>query len=659
MTTDTTRATRAGRRLLLFGLGTPLLISAIALAPKDTGYAATQRLLLTGIMFVVLIVGIAGTVTARRAYQEARLHSRYAAASSAVRDTLSYLRQERRLARRGQLPAIVAGLGAATLTTLSYWPQLEPLAPFRQTFAVLAIGFLAVIPLAAFHNRGAFVNTLFLRRYLRQQLHHIGFRPERLRLRLPRKASRTDPPVTVTGDGSFTAGGFAWWFDDFTMNVIVFGQTGSGKTACILNSLLEGLVASSTDPALRIAGLLLDAKGDFRGKLERLCERYDRADDLFVIDPASWATHGGTRLCIAWNPLDNDDDALEVAVRLVTVLRLLGLEQGNEGSFFLDSAKIFLRHIITLLRAARLTEIPCLADIHRLCQEPDDDTPFYHAVVAGVSERYPGDVPGEAMDALAYMEKEWGPMADRQKSAVRSTIIQLLDEFLIPPFNEMFAGKSTISIADAIDQGRILYIDMPAADRERMSRVVSTLIKLEYQRNILTRPGKARRSFMLADEFQTFYTSGEGRGDSDFFERSRESRHANIVAAQNLPAFLKRTRNPNDVKNFLGNCAVKILLRNGEDETNRWASALFGQRSEIVITTNEQAAFNGTWFRRRHTSYGRANRVLPRVPPERFLQLIVPTREAGGPHHAEAMLHLGSRGETAQATLTWPLNLLG
>jgi len=267
-------------------------------------------------------------------------------------------------------------------------------------------------------------------------------------------------------------------------------------------------------------------------------------------------------------------------------------------------------------------------------------------------------LPTEIADAIQYFEREWAPMADRQKSAVRGTITQLLDEFLVPPFREIFTGRSTVAIADVIDQGKLFYVNMPAADRERMSRVVNTLLKLEFQKHVLKRPNKARPSFMLIDEFQTVYTVGGGRGDSDFFERSRESNHANIVAAQSISAFLKRTRNAADVKNFLGNCAVKILLRNTEEETNRWASALFGMRSEIVVNSTEQAAVGGGWSRRRHTSYSRATRMLPLVPPEAFTRLAIPLRGDPEHQHAESIVHLGSRSETGHPTLVWPVNPL-
>jgi len=403
---------------------------------------------------------------------------------------------------------------------------------------------------------------------------------------------------------------------------------------------------------------VLDAKGDFFRKFAFVCEQLGRGADLVTLDPSAWAEAGRTSRSVAWNPLDNDDDALEIASRLIAALRLLGLEQGNEGSFFLDSAKAYLRHAISLVRAAAGDDPASIVDVYRLSQEGEEETPLYHSLLAAISARFPGELPTEIADAIHFFEREWAPMADRQKSAVRGTITQLLDEFLVPPFREIFTGRSTVAIADVIDQGKLFYVNMPAADRERMSRVVNTLLKLEFQKHVLKRPNKARPSFMLIDEFQTVYTVGDGRGDSDFFERSRESNHANIVAAQNISAFLKRTRNAADVKNFLGNCAVKIFLRNTEEETNRWASALFGMRSEIVVNSTEQAAVDGGWSRRRHTSYSRATRMLPLVPPEAFTRLAIPLKGDPEHQHAESIVHLGSRSEAGHPTLIWPVNPL-
>lgn len=644
--------------LVIAGMGTPAFVAGIAALPKDMTYAADSRFTQMLGVCAAAVIGITSFILAWRLWRELRHQRAYGAASSAVNDTLSYLKQERRLARRGQLASLVAAMLALTLYIVSHWPQAAALKPWQPGCAILAFALLMWLPIRALRNRGHYVNAFFLRRYLRQQLDHLGYRPRRIK----RSRAKGRSTITVPREGSFIvegrAGPFEWRFDDFVKNAVVFGQVGSGKTVAVLNAVLEGLIASFTQSTVKLGGLVLDAKGDFHGKIQILCNRYKRTGDLLILDPSAWDAAAGTWQSIAWNPLDNDDDPLEVATRLIAALRLIGIETGSEGSFFLDSAKVYLRHAIALVRAAAITPAPSIIDVYRLSQESEAETPLYHALIRAVGARYPQSVPETVTDAITFMEKEWAGMADRQKSGVRGTITQLLDEFLVPPFRDIFTRPSTMPIGAMIDGGKILYVHMPASDRERMSRLVNTLIKLEYQRAVLSRPNKSQPTFFLCDEFQTFYTSGEGRGYSDFFERSRESVHANIIAAQNLSAFMKRTRNQHDVKNFLGNCAVKIFLRQTEEETNRWASGLFGQRSEIVVTTSEQAAIDGSWSRRRHTSYGRATKSLPRVAPEAFIRLAIPVRGDKHQRYAGSIIHLASRGATQQPSIDWPIHPL-
>lgn len=647
----------AGLMVILAMTITPALLTFIVTSPKDMNFAAESRFRQMLAACGIALVGVATFIVSWRRWREQRLQQAYGAASSAVSDTLSYLKQERRLARRGRLAAMLGAFLFFSLYITAHWPQAVALAPYRTAFAVLCVLFIAWVPISALRNRGHTINAFFLRRYLRQQLDHLGYR----RAKNGRSRQRSGK-ITVPREGRFTIesrdGPFEWRFDDFVKNAVVFGQVGSGKTVAVLNAILEGLIAAFSKSDHPIGGLILDAKGDFYGKIQTLCSKYKRDSDLLIIDPAAWSSSAGTWRSIAWNPLDNDDDALEVATRLIAALRLIGIETGSEGSFFLDSAKVYLRHAIALVRGAGITPAPSILNVYRLSQEGETETPLYHALIRAIGARYPGAVPEPVTDAITFMEKEWAGMADRQKSGVRGTITQLLDEFLVEPFREIFTQPSTSSIGAMIDDGKLLYVHMPASDRERMSRLVNTLIKLEYQRAILARPNKPRPTFFLCDEFQTFYTSGEGRGDSDFFERSRESVHANIIAAQNLSAFMKRTRNQHDVKNFLGNCAVKIFLRQTEEETNRWASALFGERSEIIVTTSEQAAIDGSWSRRRHTSYGRATKSLPRIPVSAFVELAIPVRDDPLRQDAGSIIHLASRGETQHQTLHWPVHPL-
>jgi len=150
-----------------------------------------------------------------------------------------------------------------------------------------------------------------------------------------------------------------------------------------------------------------------------------------------------------------------------------------------------------------IPEPASMLDVHRPCGEPVEDGAYYDSLIRAL-----GDTSPEIETAIEYMETEWRVLPPRQLAGV--TIKQILEDFTAHPIAEMVSGRSTISIADIIDQGRLLYIHLPLAGRERMARILTTLIRLEFQREILRRPKKARPSFLLADEFQSFLCVGRG-----------------------------------------------------------------------------------------------------------------------------------------------------
>ena len=319
-------------------LSTPLVIGAIALLPKNSAYAAPSRLAMTGLVFAAGIGGLTTFILARRRYRNDEMMRRWGGASLAVRDTLSFLKNEQRLSRRGRLPVLVGSMASFAGYILAAWPQLAFLAPYRMSLGALSLGLLGGVPVLLLRYRTHVINAWFLRRYLKEQIAHLGYRPPKRRFWWSCQQKADEPPVTVTGPGAFRIGGFDWRFDDFVKNAVVLGQVGSGKTM-VLNSLLYALIASMREPGREIAELVLDAKGDFLLKIAAVCELLGRGADLVTLDPSAWDKAARTSHSVAWNPLDNDDDALEIATRLIAALRLIGLEQGNEGSFFLDSAK--------------------------------------------------------------------------------------------------------------------------------------------------------------------------------------------------------------------------------------------------------------------------------------------------------------------------------
>lgn len=640
---------RANRRLALVGLGSTLLAGTIAALPKNPAYADPGRLTMTTIGLATAAIGVVGTVVFWRRRRDERLLARYARAGRSMRDTVRFLLHERRQSRRYRLSCLIALALSSSAWVLAHWPQLSALAPLRPLAGASALLFGVLLMAQPIHARRSIVNSIYLRLYLRQQAAHIGFTAP------VNSTPVQEAPVTVTGPLKFRVGGFDWQFTDLQKNTIVFGEIGSGKSVSVLSVFLEALIACGSGDQ-KTAGLILDPKGASHDALISLCARLGRSDDLYILSAENWAGAARTSRAIALNPLDTDDDPIEVAARIIAVMKLVG-GVASRDSFFLDAARGFIRHAFALLRDFSAPEPANLLDLHRLCAEPTDPGTFYTEITNTLMEKYPGLPPVEIGIAVAYFENEWCTLPDRQRSGVRSSVTQLIDDFTSEPISEMITGSSTISISDILDQGKLLYVHLPVAERERVSRVLIGLVKLQFQREVLRRPRKSRPSFMFADEFQTLFVAGEERGDSDVFERTRESNHANVVAVQNVSSLLKKVGNRNEVTNFFGLCATKIFLRNTEPETNQMASQLFGERSEIIVTASEAARLDGGWTRHQ-TNYSRSARSVRIIPPEAFTQLTVPVQGDPDRQFAESIVHFGSRAETVRLELRWPVHPL-
>ncbi len=602
------------------------------------GLGSPVRLVLTVAWFASVVVLLCALLKPLQVYLEALYSWRYQDSGPALQKTWQlYLHS----LWRARVPAIAAGLSFFSglgLETLASWPVLSGLRALAPIYGLAYI--LGGLGLLAYPFLGGylFAEAAQRARLLKEHSSTDEFKPRSVqevsRGRIARKPAK---PFEVLGNLRFRAAGTNWDWEDFYKNVIVFGAIGTGKTVCVLNTLLHGLVGSATAPGLAASGLVLDPKGDFDGKLRRLFSEYDREKDLLVLDPTSDAT-------IIWNPLDSEDDELELAARFAAVLESTGMKSGAE-SFWIDSCRKFLRHAIALLRLTNeADEPPCFEQIYELATSMDE-----------IKERCSELEFGEkrASQALQFFTNEWGKLADETRTSIQSHLTNMLDPFLMEPYCRVFAGKSTMGIGEMVDQGKVLYVHMPIADKEAMARVVGTFAKLEFNREILKRPDKERRSFFLCDEFQAFLTQAAQRGDADFFERSRQSNHVNLVATQNVPALKKVLDKEAAVNNLLGNCGVKIFLRNHDAETNKYASELFGEKLVAMMNQN----LGGSGGTRSAGAHGASFTYDKKVRKEVFQSLIIPSRSEGTAW-AETICHVASRSTIDQKRLRWDVHPL-
>lgn len=683
---------------------------AILMVPKS-GLGQTLRFSMTVTFFAGVLIGLSAFFGPLATF----LHSRADAVSRDAGDDVRALQhsvasQLDRLLRRLAAPVVALTL-CILLYVLSFWPVTAILADVRTALYYAAWAFLIAIPVQAVASTPQIWQVMALMRAAQRQRVLGGWSSA---------ADEEDPEdrlsgpaVSVTGPMSFKAGGFEWTWDDFVRSSITFGVIGSGKTVTVLNALLDGLLSSAgNDRATAASALVLDPKGDYKDKLRFLLERNGRGEDLRVLDPNDPAAS------VRWNPLDSPDDALEIAGRFAAVLGLMGMKAGND-SYWIESAKTFMRHAIGLLRAAQTPDDPpnfvrvsallgqpklLMTEVHLLLlrglraastASPQTDDLHEIGAVYDVMEMLLDGVPdpeernflstrlkqvyfdptmdpaeaiamrasrdgtqtslvpkrllpgSEAALAVEYFLDTWTNLPANTRSSVQSQLTLMLDPFLREPFRSLFSGKSTASMAEVIDHGLVFLVYMPVEDRPEMSRLINTMIKLDFYRQVLLRVNKKRPSLFFCDEFQTFFTTEEGRGDGPFFSRSRQSFHANVVATQNHGSLTSVASKPDIVANFFGNCAIKIFLRNTDGQTNEWASRdVFGEYGGLVMSTSENSS--GQSGRAGLASGGgsisESLQRQRRVPPERFAALTIPDRRENI-EYAEAVVQIGSRAD--------------
>ena len=494
------------------------------------------------------------------------------------------------------------------------------------------LSFLA-IPVVMIFNDGSVSTLLNRHRFLSEETQLRGIDVD---------AVSAVTELEVTGDHAFRAGGNDWTWEGLRQNMVVLGMIGSGKTACVLNAMLDGLLSSAATGALQPAALMFDAKGDYLEKIGTLCRRLGRERDLLIIDPEDVA-HSQR-----WNPLDNNEDAFEVASRFGAVLDMLGMAKAGDDTFWIEASKIFFQHAINLLRHTSLDGSP--ASFRKIMRLAGDKTEL-----AACVERITTEAQMHALeDTVDYFANIWIPMADKTQSSVQAQLQNMLGPFLGEPYDTLFGSTSTMRLGDVLDEGRILYIHMPTARRGAMARIISTFIKLEFQQEVRRRLRKPRYSLFFCDEFQEYITAGADHSDDGFFALSRESNHVNIIATQSLQTVYRRVNKPEAVKSMLGNCGVKVFLRNTDPETTNYAAEQIGK-----VPLRKAGETRNAGGRARDLMRGGGSQTTNtdfefKVPPETFAELTIPT--PNGEPLARSIVHFGNLSEAAERRLTWPIH---
>jgi len=158
-------------------------------------------------------------------------------------------------------------------------------------------------------------------------------------------------------------------------------------------------------------------------------------------------------------------------------------------------------------------------------------------------------------------------------------------------------GRPLPRFADLIEQGKVCALNLPVAINPGLARAVATLLKQDFQRDVLRRIAKRgpkpleRHVLFLCDEYHALATVGESdpNGDEKFFALSRQAKCIPIVATHSLSSL--RSALPGEGwRTLIQTFRTKVFLTLADDFSAKTASELCGREEQLKpnYTLSEQ-----------------------------------------------------------------------
>jgi hypothetical protein len=311
----------------------------------------------------------------------------------------------------------------------------------------------------------------------------------------------------------------------------VIGKTGTGKTTLLMNAIRQDM-----DNGKGVA--VLDPHGDmFRELLSMVPD--NRVDDVVVFDPSDRDYPVGLNILDPGIDVADEDDKQEwITSAVLSVFAKLS-EEGQWGPR--------MEHILrnTTLTALQ-TPNPSLYTMQRLLT----DKTYQRAVAKDLKDPI----------LRQFWDKEFKLMGTMQLATATAPLTHRLGHFITSKMSRhiLLQGKSTISMSDIMNDGKILLVNLAKGDvGEDQSKFFGTLLlsfmwMAAYQRTKI--PEKQRRDFFVyVDEFQNFATPQFG----DIMSEGRKFHISLTVSHQNIA----QIEDKDLIKVVAGNAGTIICLK--------------------------------------------------------------------------------------------------
>ena len=464
----------------------------------------------------------------------------------------------------------------------------------------------------------------------------------------PRKPVPNDQPywVNVPERGLFTG-------------IAIFGAIGTGKTSGCIYPYAEQLLAyRSHDREQRLGGLVLEVKGDFCRKVRIILESHDRSEDYVEVNLNADYRYNPLyndldAYALAYNIASLLNNLFgkgkepfwqqaytnlvkfiiqlhKVAYDYVTLFdvyecainpellekRIHEAEQLVRGRhYFVVSDSLFRSH-------------PELERFHFVADEPARSHKALESAALeeilkseGVDyesqvETSPGLVDPLKAEILEGVKRWFYHDWRRIENKLRTSIVEGISVFLSlfddnPMVKRTFCppkecydsklnaderyGRPLPPFAELVEQGKVCALNFPVALNPGLAKAIGVMMKLDFQRALLTRIPKIetqpdqhfRQVFFICDEYQHFATAGENEpnGDEKFFALSRQSKCIPIVATQSISS-LRSTLPGETWRTLLQTFRTKIFLALSDEFSAKIASELCGKEDQWKVNYN-------------------------------------------------------------------------
>src|SRR5262245_61950299 len=490
------------------------------------------------------------------------------------------------------LGLFVANRVPALLAASVGWRELaagEPVtARYVSSLLVLPLPVVGAIVACALLNFAEVHRLASPQRGRRRPLPPYPFDPHRTQLVIgethSQDGSRSDQPgwLVLPEKGMYTG-------------ILITGATGSAKTSAAQYPFTAQLIhLHAGDPARKMGGLIIDAKGNYADFVRDQCVRAGRLEDYYEVSLTSG---------VKWNIVGRPD--LNAPALGGHIADMIENVQGTSlaDPFWHQEAKDLASQVIRVLRLAHGCE-PTMATLYRAATSYEAFEDYVKLAEKRVSS---GEQQDELNSIKFWLEAKAAKLDAKLRASIAAGLNGVCSLFDDPKIREVFAPDPIWENFKGFDrliaEGQIVALRVPKSQLKTVSTIVGTMTKLNFFDAVLNRLARAehgasdvgRGVFFVADEYDGYTTQP---GDGDFFSKCREAKCCAVIATQTYESFVAKLKNEHVAAQLLANLRTKIWLCAEDNYTARQAADLCGEieRRKLSRTRNESARVSAFSF---------------------------------------------------------------